>query len=262
MPRVVVGSVLHDGQSEWYAIQRAFLRVTTQDFHYVISSSARPACLQEDTCWIPRQGRRHADGIEALASAFAESDAEYCLLLDSDAFPVKRKWSRILADCLQKHQKQFAAPIRTENLDRFPHVSFLFFPQPLAARIMGLAMRKHSVTESFLGQPVRDLGSALPSGDVFPLLRSNVFSPNPLRHSVYYDLAYHQSTGSRWSGMRGDGYWGVIARPRRTASKRDAARMKTTMLHSDPAGFINRLVGCDRFRNDELRPLIDSVRLG
>jgi hypothetical protein len=164
-----------------------------------------------------------------LRDMFIASRCDYCLLLDSDAWPIRTGWYDVLIPRLRR--KQFVAPVRAENMDGFPHVSVLFFPQRNAHWILPLASRRGNGGGVFLNRVRRDVGSALPIRECFPLLRSNVMSVSPLRHSIYFGVAYHCGQGSRVSGMNGDKYWGT--------SSHDVF----AELGDDPFAFVARLSG-------------------
>jgi hypothetical protein len=238
MPRVAIGTVLRVGQERWYPLQRSFIRATTKDFCHIVASYERPSNLHGDTTFVPATGRQHAHGIAAIADFLATVDCDYSLLLDSDAFPVHRDWLQILARRLNDTHKAFAAPIRTEGWEGFPHVSFLFCRTRDAGVVLRWARRRSDGGGTFLGSIPPALGAALPVKRCFPLLRSNVLSVSPVMHSIYYDVAYHCGAGSRAMHKRpflSAQYWNT--RPRDGFLD----------ISPSPAAFINTLIGQQRF---------------
>src|SRR5262249_8957286 len=120
------------------------------------------------------------------------------LILDSDAFPVRRGWLdwllRKMGEC------RFAAPVRCENLDTFPHPCALFIKVEAIGDEFdfspGFAYR------NLLREPVLDTATGLNRDHWFPLVRTNRLNVHPVLAALYYDLFYHHGAGSRQGLLR------------------------------------------------------------
>lgn len=224
---VAVGSVFH-GAWRFHGLQQWFLSRTTPSYSYMMACQKKPPVISP---WVKKDKPSHSSGIQALIPWFESSPHEWCLLLDSDAFPVKQGWEDIVKQNIAKHKKEYSAPVRTENLDVFPHVCFLFMPRSSVRELLETVVRGGG-SKTLLGNIHYDIGTELPIDRCFPLIRSNIGAVSPLYHSVYFDVAYHKAAASRGSGMGAEGaYW---------------PSDKSRDLWPD-ANLINRLVGEERF---------------
>ena len=241
--KLVIGSVYHENWG-WYAVQQKFLKLTTDNYEFFIVSKDKPPF---ECNWVKKKKgnqnicRDHVEGIKAIYEQFNASDADYCLLMDSDAFPVKKYWTEILTEQIKNFDKKYAAPIRMENGDTFPHVSFLFFNKKYIDVLMPRLCDIDKTGFNFLGNNRLDVGTNLPKDTVFPLLKSNKYSPNPCFHTIYYDMVYHCGCGSRSINMEFLDYWKTI-RPKDFNFEVDSKFISTINEH-----FINRLLQCERF---------------
>lgn len=201
-----------------YEHQRQFIAATTPDARHVIVSTEQPPF---DCDWVRaprwpggqhpyrnvpslRWSRQHEAALHAALHRV--SDTGLVVLCDSDAFPVRRDWPETILRCLRDNRRDFAAPVRAENCDCFPHVSFLAFPSrqtPLILRYARVAPGR-----TMFGTQRVDTGGGLPLDRCFPLLRSNRSNPHPWVHAIYGDMAYHRCRGSL-PGFRGQAwdYW-------------------------------------------------------
>ena len=73
----------------------------------------------------------HAIGLNGLMKFFLDRpDYDYYLVLDSDAFPFRPAWLEKtivwLQGCGRLPERQYAAAVRVENLDTFPHPCVVF----------------------------------------------------------------------------------------------------------------------------------------
>jgi len=133
-----------------------------------------------------------------LLSIFRESDFSHFLFLDSDCFPVHAAWLPVLRAQMERFGKRFAAPVRTENLDRFPHPC-AFFCDAGAIGDPRINFDIGYASENMLGEIVRDVGNAmlplLP--EILPLMRTNLVNRHPVTAAVYHHMFYHHGAGSR-----------------------------------------------------------------
>ena len=117
--KIIIGTVLadHPNSKKWYKIQHEFIKKNTNDFEWihVVSSKTKPEFLDEKCVWIKKEtecNRDHANGIKSLINFFLITDCQYCVILDSDALPIKKNWATKLSFLLSKYKKFYAAPIR------------------------------------------------------------------------------------------------------------------------------------------------------
>lgn len=249
--RVLLASVYADNSWDLYPFQREFIAATTPGATHLIVSRTKPpfAC---DWLHAPQMGRRrlgaeqHAIGLRAITAYVVgrQQDFDLAVLCDSDAFPVRGDWAQTIMRCLTRGADPksqgdvtYVAPMRPEAMEMFPHVSFLAFLPQFAGALRPHMIRSHGST--IFGTRLRGPGAGLPVTQCFPLLKSNVWSPHPLVHSIYGDLVYHRAIGSpgrKW--MRGPRYWSqLIAIP-------EPPQVKTP---EEMVGLINGLVGASRF---------------
>lgn len=220
-PKLLVVSPQAPDQPSLARSQRWFLDQTTRD--YKLFTATEPS---------------HMLGMKALSQVVTAqaNNFERVLLLDSDAFPVHRDWQDILEVALEDSGRSYAAPVRAENLDLFPHPCFFYFKTQDWSEV-SLYWRR-GPGKTFRGRR-RDVLANLPTHDLLPLMRSNYMSPHPLMHSIYGNVAYHRGGGSRAPKgnvrMKGTGYW------------ENLRWKKSNPLPSSLAGLVNFLVGEDRF---------------
>ena len=95
----------------------------------------------------------------------------------------------------QMADRPFAAAIRCENLDLFPHPCVFF--------IRGEHVHDETLDFSpgcacdLRSEPVVDAGAGIGLDRCFPLIRTNVYNPHPVFAAVYFDAFYHHGAGSR-----------------------------------------------------------------
>jgi hypothetical protein len=166
------------------------------------------------------------------------------LLLDSDCFPVKHDWYEHLVDSLEVSGKWYAAPVRTDNLDVFPHPCALFIRGEYIDKHLFTFRRQSTYVPSLKGEEVFDIGTAFKTDFdgkhiLFPLLRSNFINPHPILGAIYGDLFYHHGAGSRPPFFRSNGYWEKCC-----PALYDSGRWKCfKWFKKDPERFIARLRG-------------------
>jgi hypothetical protein len=164
------------------------------------------------------------------------------LLLDSDCFPVKEGWYNHLLDSLGA--KWYAAPVRTDNLDVFPHPCALFIRGEHIDKHLFTFRRQTTYIDSLKGEAVFDIGTNFKvkyeeKHILFPLLRSNFINPHPILAAIYGDLFYHHGAGSRPPYFRSNGYWEKCC-----PALYDSGRWKCFQwITKDPEAFIAKLRG-------------------
>ena len=221
----------------WRDLQWQFLKETTASkFDYLIIANAlNPKPFEKYTTNIHTTSKlSHSECLRKILILFEWSKCTHCLILDSDCWPIRDKWDILLAK--QFDQYKFAAPIRTENLDIFPHPSAVFFPR---ASLPNLDFGFFK-TQNLLGNSNSDIGSGLEVSDCFPLMKTNYISPHPVFASIYGDCFYHHCAGSRGAGVRCSDYYRHMI----TMQQQKKIYSKVTeQLQKRPKNFINQLRG-------------------
>jgi len=252
--RLLVGSIYADrgdGQREWLSVQRRFLGATTENFdHVVVVNDAQvPDQTWEGVEVISAKDRKdpsqaHLGGLNDLAECFRarRADYDYFLVIDNDAFPIRRGWLDDLAPMVP--DGHIAIALRSENLEQRLHASILLATpgalDDLEFRLSECASLTGETEMDIM--PVRWTTGQL--GRVFPLMRSNMRNVHPTRCGVYYDMFYHHGSGTpnrgekveRW--MRGDAYWDPVV----PSGVDDCGRFRARLMR-DPEGFVAWLAG-------------------
>ena len=222
----------------WQELQWKFLKETTtsQIEYYVIANALNPKPFEkyaDGVLHIPNKSS-HSTCLKEILTLFATSNCTHCLLLDSDCWPIREDWDIILREHCRNYR--FAAPIRTENLDVFPHPCSVFFPKSSLSDLdFGFTPSKN-----LLGNSNSDVGSALTMDGCYPLMKTNYISPHPVYASIYGDMFYHHCAGSRGTGVRcADYYRHMISLPQ----QRKIYLKITQQLRKNPKKFIDALRG-------------------
>ena len=188
---------------EWYRLQRKYIEQNTPHirvkFGVLLNGvSAESVGTDIDVIGVCDTNTGHSEGMAQLVKYFRASDYTHFLFLDSDCFPVHPNWFNVLIEQMQRFGKRFAAPIRYENLDRFPHPC-AFFCDAEAVKDERINFDIGHAGENILHETVRDVGNAmLPLlADILPLMRTNLVNRHPVAAAVYHHLFYHHGAGSR-----------------------------------------------------------------
>ena len=213
---LLVGSVYAptERNETWRDLQFRFLQKTLgDDFDHAVWLNRVPESLFPDSQLAGRHDgdqldftQEHANGLRGLVRYFlAHPDYDNYLILDSDAFPFKQNWLEKLLAWLKADERlperHWAAAVRTENLDTFPHPCVVFvrghflrsLPDPLGYFDPGPHEYRNLAGYSF-----KDVGFLDRPPFVFqPLLRTNFWNPHPVLSAVYGGLFYHHGAGSR-----------------------------------------------------------------
>lgn len=188
---------------EWYRLQRTFLDRNTQDvavrFGVLLNGVDRADFVADaDIVGVCDSNTGHAAGMAKVLSLFRESDCSHFLFLDSDCFPVHDGWFTVLRAQMSRFKKRIAAPIRAENLDRFPHPCVFFCDAGVIQDERINFVNGHAAA-NILGETITDVGNAmlplLP--EVLPLMRTNRVNRHPVAAGVYHHMFYHHGAGSR-----------------------------------------------------------------
>lgn len=201
--KVLIASVYgpSDRSEDWYKLQKKFIKMnTTCDFEYkIVLNGIQPTRFHpEDILLENGENIGHAPALQQILEHFKTAHYDAYLILDSDCFPIYRGWHALLLDQMTEHDKQMAAPVRTENLDTFPHpCAFFMTREGLYDPRLDFA---NAQTGNLLGEPFPpDVGARMNgmTDTVLPLLRTNVVNVHPMAAGIYHHLFYHHHAGSR-----------------------------------------------------------------
>lgn len=246
--KILVGSVFIDDtkiQQDWFDLQLKYLKETTEEFEHVvcmIGAKSTDYFDKRTNVQIPKRARRntHMAGLNTLIEYFKTRRDEFdaFLIIDSDAFPIKRGWANKLLTRMVKIDKEIAVPIRYENLETRAHASVLYvLPRALSFLYFEVAVVGHDL----LGGGEADVCMPEYEGRrrhmVFPLLRSNQHNIDLVYSAIYYDMFYHHGCGSRKtsSPYRRKLYWS-------DAIDNDTENLRVE-LFKNPTEFIDKLAG-------------------
>jgi hypothetical protein len=236
---------------EWYRLQTKFLARNTQgvDLRFgIILNGVKQAELGADIDFIVKNDGNtgHSTAMSQLLEAFRQSDCTHFLFLDSDCFPVHRDWFAVLTAQMRQFDKHFAAPIRYENLDIFPHPCAFFCDRH------GLLDERINFDighpgNNILGETVRDVGNAmLPMlPEILPLLRTNIENRHPVAAAIYHHMFYHHGAGSRNFEFRLLNKYDYCKHWWDTAGDEALASRIRDELFADSDAFLARLMGAN-----------------
>ena len=256
MSKLLVGSIFGPSKmnKRWLNLQLRFLHETTADFDHVVYLNnvgkhdfkgvtkivGMSDVLQDNA------GEAHIHALQYLLSEFRRlrNKYDYFLFLDSDAFPIRKKWMSILLEkmcALQVPEKKMyhrfiATAVRYENLENRLHSSIIFcIPEALdhltfdMSELLDVAGREERdvwMGEKFQEEPWL----------VLPMMRSNKYNIHPVWSGVYYDMFYHHGGGSRSAKGRAHRYHDHFA-----SVPHHGDRFRN--LLDDPCGYVSELAG-------------------
>jgi hypothetical protein len=231
--------------ARWHELQRRFIaRNTTvgHDFRVALNGVAPSEFPDSEVLFANPANEGHERALGRVVERLRGEPHDWFLILDSDCFPIAPGWHDVLTAQMARFQKSFAAPVRTENLDLFPHPCAVFFgAEALAAGVLDFSKTRPS--RNLLGQEVVDVGAAMAEAPFLPLLRTNAINLHPVAAGIYHHLFYHHGAGSRdfaFRVLRKFGYYDHWF---------DSARGETHQgllldeLLRDPEGFVETLAG-------------------
>lgn len=250
-PRIRVASVYGPSpwNTEWLALQDAFMRRCSDgvDFEFDVYLNGTDIDTRDTMARVIGRSTvnvGHALALQRILDHYrtTERGADGYLLLDSDCFPIHPGWWQVLTGLMAQHGKRYAAPVRFENLEPYPHPCALYV-DAIALDDPLLRFEGESIADNLLGHPVRDVGAGLLplQGGLLPLVRTNVHNPHPIAAAVYNHLFYHHGAGSRRFGFRAINRYGYYDHWRPEASQAEADSL-THLLFADPERFIRSLV--------------------
>jgi hypothetical protein len=262
--KLLVGSVyIPDDRNEfWLRLQLHYLKRFVGDFdHVVFSNRAVTSVFRESTVIgsIPAelgfQWGEYGRAMDSLMTYFAASDNyEYYLVLDPDAFPFKPQWVDELAELMRARpefeivDRRFAAPVRCENLDTFPHGCAFFAERDWLKTNVGRLGWADVPTTNLLGVACKDATlvdqtiAFDPNGKQIwlPLLRTNSVNFHPIIGAVYGDIFYHHGAGSRPPRFRAVSHGAYDNFADQSVTDRRGAEMFDA-LQRDPSAYLKTL---------------------
>lgn len=225
----------------WRRLQKDFISKTVGDYEYGIIANGN---VPIDGTVKARIGTKssHIRGIQTAIEIFKSSTADNFVLLDSDCWPIRSDWI-VIIERLLKTEYSYAAPVRTENFDLFPHPCAFFMLRSFIDHV-DFGFKK---MPNLLGKIVSDVGMAMPTtidnkAVWYPLLKTNYISPHPLCASIYGDLFYHHCAGSRGAVFRSMSY-GIYDHIFKQREHAALHKSLTAELRRAPTVFINKLRG-------------------
>jgi hypothetical protein len=250
-PRVLVVSIFAPSEwnRSWYALQQRFLGRNSTGIdlsHRVYLNGVAPEAVGDDLLIAGQslQNSGHSAALREVVELFRRSrDHDYFLILDSDCFPVHPDWLGVLSRQMTRFGKHFAAPLRVENLDRFPH--------PCAFLIAGSAVHDPRinfdvghVAPNLIGEPVSDVGNAMLDliPDLLPLIRTNLRNRHPVAAAIYNHLFYHHGAGSREFQFRVTHKFDYLSHWWDSAGDRELGRTLSREIFADPERFVAELM--------------------
>jgi len=191
---------------QWYELQKRFIvATTTRPFKFWVYLDGADAKDFDDDDIIEASAtaQGHVNALQRLMVLLKGRRNSACLILDNDCFPVHKGWHDVLFAQMQRFGKQIATPVRTENLDLFPHPCAVFL-LPAAMETIAPDFFQYSPVKNLLGEDVEDvrIEMAQQSERLLPMLRTNVHNLHPVAAAIYHHLFYHHGAGSRYFAFR------------------------------------------------------------
>ena len=217
---LVISTFGEDAALEWFSIQQKMLDKYTTNYDFAV-------CLHEVETTEPFTGievlgEYQGDLLQTLPAMFNKAMATFrerkyknYLLLDSDCFPVKHDWLKHLSSITEGYG--YAAPMRTENLDLFPHPCALFIKgEHVQNDWWDFGRIKENEIKCINGSKTKDMGTGFVrevknKKVYFPLIRTNFVNYHPILGAIYGDTFYHHGGGSRVPFFRSGSYWEKVS---------------------------------------------------
>lgn len=230
----------------WYTLQKHFLKrhtLTPYDFKVIVNNVDLGLFDKDDVVQINDCNIGHPAGIDQILSYMrAQKDYDNYLLLDSDCFPTRVGWNKILNTQMKRFNKSIAAPIRYENLDLFPHPCVVYMTRE---GVMNPQVDfNYAKVKNLLGDYIEEVGGLMPdvSDQVLPMLRTNRINLHPIASGIYHHLFYHHGAGSRGFDFRLLKKYEYCNHWIDSSDQSNYGDQLMTALISDPDGFIDKLM--------------------
>lgn len=180
----------------------------------------------------------HCRSLSIILDHFHQKIKDYDLfvILDSDAFPIKKNWQSWILSRLETTKKSAAAVFRLENLSVFPHPCTMVFTKQ--ALLEGWVNFKVEEKKDLLGNSIWDTCCGLSIENFYPLIRTNVWNPHPLFFGIYSHLFYHHGCGSRTTDFRSRYHYG-----KNNIISDQMIRQFRVELFQQPRKLIDKLIG-------------------
>lgn len=235
----------------WFHLQKTFLSKTTKDYDHVVfldrCDEALFDCkilgsISEPNLRWPT-GNNHLLGLEAFLDHFRNNPYYNYLILDSDCFPFKEGWLDKLSRMVRKDRLHFAAIMRSEVGEQYPHPSAFFIPGEFIGQ--NFNFNRGGIGTKNITQRNRDydFGSRIIT-EVnnkiiwLPLVRTNKSNPHYIVAGLYGDIFYHHAAGTHKTILKSKGYWHKIL------PEQCPTEVLLEALANNPDEFINKLRTC------------------
>lgn len=229
----------------WYEVQSDFVRRTTAgnyDYALYLNGVNDDAFPNSTIGWRTTRNQGHSHSLTEILRTFrSQRDYDRFLVLDSDCFPICKDWNAILDRQMARFSKTIAAPVRTENLDLFPHPCAFYLT---AAGVQNPGIRMDmGQANNMLDQTVNDVCAQMTSSFEFllPLLRTNRLNLHPVAAAIYHHLFYHHGAGSRAFKFRVTSKYSFYDHFLDSNQACGEALMRE--FSADPEAFLYRLTG-------------------
>lgn len=235
--------------NNWRDLQKRFISSSAGDIQYGIIVNGRSTLGYTNIVHHVAERTSHLNCIKIALDLFRSSRHDHLLLLDSDCWPIRDNWVDILSNILGDRYL-YAAPVRTENFDLFPHPCAFYMCREFLKHVNF----NHTIIDNMIGISISDVGSGMPQYIDnkliwHPLLKTNYISPHPVYASIYGDMFYHHCAGSRGIGFRASKYnfYNHIMDKKEHMKIYEKA---TTNLLYNPCRYIDKLRGIGVIRGD------------
>jgi len=233
--------------SHWYKLQKHFIKRNTlvpYVFKIIVNEIDTDLFEDGEVVQVNTDNIGHPAGIQQIFSYMKAHQDIYSefLLLDSDCFPIGVGWHEVLNKQMKRFKKTIAAPIRYENLDKFPHPCVVYLTNE------GLNNSKlnfdYAKLENLLGDVINEVGGLMPamSDQILPMLRTNRVNLHPVAAGIYHHLFYHHGAGSRGFEFRLLKMYEYYNHWIDSDSQPDYGEQLMSALVNDPDGFVDKLM--------------------
>lgn len=233
----------------WYKLQKHFIKKNTlvpYDFKVIVNNINSDLFEDDEIILVNNENIGHPEGVDQIFSYMREQEQQEkysgYLLLDSDAFPVGIGWHEILDEQMARFNKTIAAPIRYENLDKFPHPCVVYMNTD-GINNLGVNFN-YAKVKNLMGDMIEEVGGLMPevSDQVLPLLRTNRVNLHPVAAGIYHHLFYHHGAGSRGFDFRLLKMYEYYNHWIDNNSQPDYGVQLMNALVNDPDSFIDKLM--------------------